>query len=404
MKSRWLGVALLAAGLGVGNAHGQSPEGYAPTPVGAARIPEPTPICQPLPPMMQGPLNPLTAPPGPPDCLSLPAGHSSAFQCEDYVRDNHCFLHLGAVGLQRQDMGHLGIAFLDTQSNGLDTGIVPRGLGPLVVDLHDVGEHMLWGLTATVGYFKENQGVELSGFWLPSDQRVTKTYFIPGSLDALFFNPLVGFEGDNGLWLQADLMSIQRQTNLGSAEFNYRYTDKAVTEAECTLGVRYIYFKERLNVFTDDDFTIKNAFGQSDPIRQANYQTQAQNQLVGPQIGFEYGRAWKFLSAGITAKAAGAVDFTNIHHRLYRGDGFKGFDVQRNDINYQSQIYDGSAFVEFHFTEKCRLRGAYNMLWLVDITNAQDQFNFNLANPQGIYNRRGSVFFAGPSVEMEFLF
>jgi hypothetical protein len=50
---------------------------------------------------------------GPPDNLSLPADHSSAFQFENFVPDNHIYLSMGAQWLQRQHLGAGATAVLD---------------------------------------------------------------------------------------------------------------------------------------------------------------------------------------------------------------------------------------------------------------------------------------------------
>src|SRR5260370_31310074 len=123
MKSRWLGAALIAAGLGVGRLSAQS--GSLPTPVGTARIPEPVPVSEPPPQMMPGPLSPYTLPAVNTDCTSLPAGHSSAFQCEEYAHHNEAYFHVGAVGLEREKYGHKVMAVADP--TGIDTGIFPAG-------------------------------------------------------------------------------------------------------------------------------------------------------------------------------------------------------------------------------------------------------------------------------------
>src|SRR5262249_43074988 len=77
MLKKWMGVALLAGWLGL---TAQARAQYLPSPVGAARIPEPLPCgpTAPVPNLVPGPLNPLDAPKGPPDCLSLPAGINNA--------------------------------------------------------------------------------------------------------------------------------------------------------------------------------------------------------------------------------------------------------------------------------------------------------------------------------------
>ena len=63
--------------------------------------------------------------------------------------------------------------------------------------------------------------VEVSGFYIPY-QGTTRTIADPGKLDLNFINPPVGFEGDNGLWLQADVVRVQELFSLINGEVNFR--------------------------------------------------------------------------------------------------------------------------------------------------------------------------------------
>jgi hypothetical protein len=404
MKSRWLGAALVAAGLGVGTVRAQS--GYLPTPVGAARIPEPVPDCEPPPQMMPGPLSPYTLPAVNTDCNSLPAGHSSAFQCEEYAHHNECYFHVGAVGFEREKFGSMVMAVADP--TGRETGIFPVGARPLI-DLQDISQHMQWGVTATAGYMCGSGAIEVSALYV-FQQNIGSRFAGSGRIDGFFVNPPPGFAGDRGLWLQADVMSNQQRSSLLSGEVNYRVSNVAFNDLELIVGARYIDFKDQLDNFTDDDgLTFPLANGRPDPRLQALYRTQTLNQMVGPQIGFEYDTilwkcTWPIVSGGFVGKAAYAVDLARTEHLLVRGDGFPGFDVRHNTINASSGIFEVGGFVEMHLTEKCRLRGGYNVIWLTGVKMAQDQIDFNLANPQGQDNRHGSVYFAGPTVELQFLF
>ena len=130
MTRWWKHVAVLAAWLALGVA-AQAQPGL-PSPVGAARIPEPMRyIPAPQPELVPGPTTPSVAPAGPPDSLNLPVGHSSAFQMENYPTESAAYAALGGMALHRQGLTHLPIAFTDNQSRGLDTGIVPVGIGRL---------------------------------------------------------------------------------------------------------------------------------------------------------------------------------------------------------------------------------------------------------------------------------
>lgn len=86
MLKKCLAVAILTSALcwpGIAVAQNHQ---LLPTRLGAARMPEPVPVgrLKKLPPLKPGPITPFDAPPGPSDDLSLPAGHTSAFQLEHY--------------------------------------------------------------------------------------------------------------------------------------------------------------------------------------------------------------------------------------------------------------------------------------------------------------------------------
>src|ERR1700722_19724683 len=110
MTRWWKGVAVFAAWLSLGVATEAQQE--TPTPVGAARMIEPLRYKpEPQPDLVPGPVTPLVAPPGPPDSLALPSGHSSAFQCENYTTESACFGSAGGFGLARYHPRSLALAF-----------------------------------------------------------------------------------------------------------------------------------------------------------------------------------------------------------------------------------------------------------------------------------------------------
>src|SRR5262249_39949248 len=176
-----------------------------------------------------------TAPPSPPPSLansssynSLPAGLPNAWSIQKPAPDPLTFYgSLGYMALERQRLGHGTAAVLDTASGGIDTGALPAADAPEAADFHDIQPRFNHGVRATLGFHWDGQAIELSGFYL-SQNSASKSYANPGQLST-FFNvggdparaPL-GFEGDNGLWLQADAIKLQVQTALGSAEANYR--------------------------------------------------------------------------------------------------------------------------------------------------------------------------------------
>src|SRR5262249_8948086 len=186
MSRWWRGLGVGAAWLGLGLP--APAQGYAPAPVGAARVmPDPLPCgpasCAPQPNLVPGPLSPEGAPPGPPDCLSLPAGHSSAFQCENYAPECACYLSIGAMALQRQPLGAGGIAVAEPMTT--DTGTPPPPSSPILQRFKDLTPDMSWGIRGTAGVLYNDQAVELSA-WYIFKTNTNKISENPGAIDGYF--------------------------------------------------------------------------------------------------------------------------------------------------------------------------------------------------------------------------
>jgi hypothetical protein len=402
MKKWYFSAALLAAGW-LGQAGDASAQGVLPSPLGAARIPDPIPCNTPTPDLVPGPISPLSAPPGPPTGTDLPADHSNAFPCENFVPDDHWYFNAGSVGLMRQKLGNQPIAVVDPVS--LKNDIRSAGELPVAQSFSDIGQDFNFGPKATIGYlWGGNQAIEVTGFWIP-ETHTTANNVMPGQLDQFFTNPPLGFEGDNGMFIHDDRVFTQFNSSMWNAEVNYRYTNPAVLEVELIAGLRYLDVYESILSYTgDDDLTAPQANGTPDPIRQAFYQVRTENRIVAPQIGFEACHSFtQWLTLGMTAKAAVGADFEDIHTTLTRGDGLVGFDNQRQKVVGGAQIYDLGAYIDFNPLEKMHIRLGYNALFLVNVAPAINEFNYNLAAP-GTGNDHGSIFYHGPSAELQILF
>jgi hypothetical protein len=407
MMTRWMGVALIASMLVQSAAQAQCCGGVAPSPVGAARMPEPVPCAAALPNLIEGPITPGQAPPGPPPELSLPSNHTGAFQCDNYAPECAWYLHLGAVGLERNRSGHQPLAVLDQQTGAnfrLDTGVFPPRRDRVILDSAQVSEPYVVGPSGVIGItWCGNESLELRGWYL-FDHTRTATVVNQGRVDGLFIHPPFGFTGDNGLWQQADVMSVKRESELGNVELNY-LRDSAFLDLELILGVRYMHLDETYQVYTgDDDLTFRDVNGNPDPRRQATYTIHGINNLVIAQTGAEWDYLiWKFISCGIEGKAGLGADFVQQSHTLNRGDGFPGFPRSiRHDVLF-SQVYETGVWLDLHFTERCRMRAGYQALWMLGVSVPQDGLNYNLGVHNGL-NRNGSEFYHGPMVEMQFLF
>ncbi len=352
--------------------------------------------------MVPGPLAPWAAPAGPPDPLSLPADSPGAFIEEGYDIEKAVFMHIGALGLQPQKVPSRYLSY--TGPGPLDSGAPPTLGAQVNANYDSISPNMNWGFNATLGCLIDNQAFEITGFWLP--QNTSQYSFVaPGSLNVPFQGMPLGFEGDNTLGAQADILTVTQTVAMGNLEANYRQTGWALREFELILGVRYMGYQEGSNMYVSDDGAtyISQATGQSDPALAVNYQTQAFNNLVGPQIGFEYGSAiWRGLSFTSEWKTAFCANFVERNMALNRADGYNAFSIGNSTTNY-AQVFSMNFNLEWNVLERMKIRGGYNLLWMCGIARSADLIDFNIANPV-VNTQLRSTFFQGPSIEFHFLF
>lgn len=402
MAKGWIGMALLAFGSTVAPAAAQAP--YLPNPGTSGPTADPTPCFESA---------STSVPPRPTNSSSanwLPASLANAWDnrpaCPDPLALYGSF---GYMGLERQRLGRGAAAVLDTAAGG-DTGNLPLAGAPEAADFHDIQPRLNNGVRATVGFHWDGQAVELSGFYL-SQNSAAKSYANPGRLDS-FFNvggdfaraPL-GFEGDQGLWLQADAIRLRLQTALGSAEANYRCYLGADADVSWIIGVRYLDLYEKFGFFTgDNDLTVLDVNGRPDPTRQATYSVTAHNQFLAPQLGFEWNRAINcWLAFSMSAKGAWGANFLTVDTNLKRGDGLQGLHNGRSQTLF-SHVYETGFFLDFRLMERARLRAGYDLLWAVDVAEALGQFDYDLGHTSGRTKNNQTIFYHGPVVELHFLF
>jgi hypothetical protein len=339
--------------------------------------------------------------------MVLPADIPGAFT--DCPPEPECgtYLNIGGLGLLRQDLPEGSLAVINVhRPNVLDTSVRPRREASLarVQDYDDISLNMQGGVEGTLGYQWGGNAIEVAGFWI-GDNRASAETVIPGRLFLPFFHPPLGFEGDNGLWQNADRNRITLEQSLGNAEVNYRWWDQAIRSVQGIIGVRYTDMQERFDSFTgDDDFTVRDINGNPDPTRQADYRVVTHNQLLAAQFGFEWNQP---LCSCVTftwqAKAAWGCNFLNVNYTLTRGDGLVGMSATRFQTLF-SHEYESGFFLDFWLCERGRLRAGYNLLWLANVAPAVNQVNFDLANPTSRKIQQDSVLYHGPLVELEFLF
>ncbi len=342
--------------------------------------------------------------------LALPADLPNAW-CDDQPHEPPaCYGSVGYMGLRRERLGHSAVAVFDFQSGGIDTGLLPPRNSPLAGNFNDIDPRLSSGVRTSIGYHWDNYAIEASGFYI-GQTSASRTFASLGRFDTFFnvngnfFSFPLGFEGDNGMWLQDDIIRLRLQTAVGSAEANFRYWPKDAANHSWSVGVRYLDIYERFGFYTgDDDLTVIGINGSPDPTRQALYLVTSHNHIVAPQLGWEGNwplSCWMAIS--VMAKGAWGVNFVDVDTLLRRGDGFVGFAGHRSETIF-SHLYELGLYLDFSLAERVRLRAGYNFLWAVDVAEAVDQFDFNLANQQGRRDNHGSIFYQGPVVEMHFLF
>jgi hypothetical protein len=407
MAKWWLGMALIAVGFG-NSAGAQDPN----MPLQRhPAMPEPVPYYPSGPAAdAQSSSMPHIGDMQPDSPLALPGNLPNAWSKDTGYDPAGWYGTLGYLGLFRQSLSNGAAIALDTGSGGVDTGAVPTAATPVIANFRDFSPGYMSGVKATLGYHCDTSAFEVSGFYMGQSSN-TSEFTAPGQLDTFFnvggsfHNAPLGFEGDNGMWLQADVMRITIKQALGSAEANYRWWLTHESDFSWSLGVRYLNVYERLGFFTgDDDLTVLDTSGRPDPTRQATYTTTTSNNIVAPQLGLQWEKTVGcYLAFNLTAKGAWGVNFSNVDVLLERGDGFVGFNTSRSDTLF-SQLYEMGINLDIYLAERARLRVGYQMLWVVDVPTAVGQLDYDLSHTKGQVNNNGSIFYHGPMVELHVLF
>ena len=397
--NRWTTVAAAAAigtAILLANAGGARAQG----------LPEPEPVGNVGPmqsPAVPGPMPRQMAPVGPPPDLALPATVPTAWGLGPRPEEA-CYFHIGAQAYQRQDPGG-SIWLLRDNTTNLDRGTTPllRNTSN-VATFNDTNPGMDWGVRATLGYLFDAAAIELTGFYIPN-QSSSITATIPGRLTMFFNNPPVGFEGDNGMWLQSDRAKAIQSTALASGELNYKWWSRSFAGVEGILGVRYMDVQDAMSIYSgDDDVTVLDINGFPDPNRQATYMARAHNHIVAPQLGFDATLPCnKWFQFGLMAKGAWGVNFVDVNTRLTRGDGFTGLKSNASTVGF-GQVYEVGAYLDLLILERLKLRGGYNCLWAGNVAEGVDNLNYDLSQQPGSLKHDGNIFYHGPLVELQFLF
>ena len=369
-----------------------------PTPTGPSTSASPSPA---IPPLIPGPVSAMQAPPGPPDALSLPENHTSAFQAEDWPPDTGFYFHLGAVALERDHLTGGGLVFNGGYGSDAKNSLaLPPTSFTQVYGFNDVNQPLNLGMRGTLGYYWNGMIIEANVLGLFENTH-SRSATAGSSLFVPFTNAPAGFGGDNGLWMEADSVSTYYRSWFITPELNYRFSPEGINETQLIMGIRYLSYQENLGIATVDDFS--NPQSKS---LVATYSVQTKNNIIAPQVGFDYTHTFQkfdLLTFGLMAKAAPGVDFSTVQTQLVRGDGVVGLSGKRDETGFGG-IYDVQGYFDINLMERMHLRFGYNALWFTGLSAASDQVDFNLGNSSGKVNTHGSAFYYGPSFEFQFFF
>ncbi len=381
---------------------------------------------------------------GPPDCLSLPADHTGAFQCENYVKECGFYVDIGPIALQRNHLGAGDIAVVNARAVGIPTGPVlpnpfdppPAGIMP-GLGFNSVTPPLSLGIIGKVGYLWDNQAIELESFYIWEND-VQKSVNMPFSLDTLFYNPPLAFIGE-GMFRYADSVALRYGSSLFNGEVNYRRWNSAFFNGiDLIFGARYMRENDILGITSSGTalFDNANALGLKSPGQNAiNYMVIAHNNIMAPQVGLEWNLPiFKWLTLSLLGKGAWGANYLTTDVNLTRSDGLTAFNTTRHAWTF-AEVYQLGAFADINLLEKLRLRLGYTAFWLTGVAAAVDQVDFNLrgtesrnsigvqgvANalqsgnlrsvfaaegsyPHGNANNSGSMIFFGPQIQLQFFF
>lgn len=307
------------------------------------------------------------------------------------------YVNLGVRWFERQRGGHAAMSLLD--ADNLHNGKVSPPGTPVLQSFHDLSPYMQPGWTGAIGYFVDGMAVELSGFYTGNQKGISNDA-VAGRINSFFFNPPVGFEGDNGMWNHADIFKVTMSTQVYNAELNTKLWAPNLTGFDAIVGLRYFNVQERLDMGVDDD-SLSFALDQT---RQALYIVKTENQFVAAQLGFEFNEPLlPWLSIGGFGKGAWGCNFYDVNYQLHRGDSFLGFDRSRSTTMF-SMLYETGVSLDFYFGSRWHAKMGYDAMWFIDMPEISEQVNYNLAQPTGLLRDKASIFWHGPVFEMQLLF
>jgi hypothetical protein len=279
----------------------------------------------------------------------------------------------------------------------------PVTLFPFIFDMGSLSPRPHNGAQFAVG-IQDNDACmmwELGGYFA-SFGVIRKNLVAPGRLDTPYFNAPVGFQDTAGLWLNADLMAFEFGNSVWSAETNLRWFGSTwkCFDVNYLVGLRYVKLYERFTHYTvDDDIQ----FGVNDPTTRANLTFQAENDMLGAQVGFGMtqwlSETW---SLSYDQKVGLMANGAKSRNRLVRDDGLVGFDTVHTTWRFAT-IWEGGLYLGLG-TGGWRARAGYEYKIFSGVSSINQQFTFDLQDAAFRHKSTDTLLYHGPSLSIEWVF
>jgi hypothetical protein len=316
-----------------------------------------------------------------------------AHNCEFWDGCPHWYVDVGAIGLLHPSIGSGALAVRDVSA---DRAAPAVSSGNVELSASDVHPPWQAGVRAEVGFVGDCGVFEVSGFYVPlTGTSVTSTD--PAVLDTFFINPPAGFAGagNNGLFTHVDQVTAQFHSAVYSGEAMFRGNLLDMTGLNLMLGARYFGNFERFQLDTVANLAV------ADPTMQQEYTVRVWNNIAAPQFGIDiYQPFWDYYALNIQLKTAPGVDIARSTTTLQRGDGLVGFSDQVNRVQF-AETFDIGVYFDCFISDKIRVRAGYSAFWAVNVAEAQQNVDYNLAET-GHFDGHGTVFYHGPSLTFTF--
>jgi len=258
-----------------------------------------------------------------------------------------------------------------------DPGNLPRlGVNAYVPDTADASFDDLPAMRLTVGAPTEWGAFE-ADIWAtmtsstsqrfdPVVDPATATTFIPAI--SMTVN---GALSDTAMILFDNGYEAELRSGMWGAQLNWvgnPETPQNTLALSPVIGLKYVKFQESLRISGSDLATATNP----------RISSKANNNVVGPQVGFRASLNSKWMSLGIEPKVMFAI---NRHQDTVRAS--QVFDVANPDVMDRNEDTDFApgfnipSYAKLHLGENFSLFAGYELLWLTNVTRATENIVYD---------------------------